>query len=76
MRLKFNKTDHPDSETIQKAIFVLESDTPYADALRAAIHSNYLAIMARQGKEDRQVELRTQLKKRQDELDALNNKKF
>jgi hypothetical protein len=72
--LKPRNKEHPDSETIKKAIVVLESVTKNAEALRLSIHSHYQTIMAKDDKEKRMAELRSQLKKRQDELEVLKNR--
>jgi hypothetical protein len=72
--LKPTNKEHPDSETLRKAIFVLESATLNAEALRLTIHSHYQTIMTSKDKEKRMVELHSQLKKRQDELEALKYK--
>jgi hypothetical protein len=71
MKLKLINKESPDSETLKKAIFVLESATQNADALRLTICSHYQAIMARRDKEKRMDELRSQLKRRQGELEEL-----
>jgi hypothetical protein len=75
MKLKSHKIENPNSETLKEAAVVLESATQNADALRAVIHSHYEVVMNRKDKEERMVEIRSQLKKRQDELEALNKKK-